>query len=137
MQPSQELHDLVVRTITQMAAKNFQAILDVCSREPGILHLGTDPKEWMENLAAFEAVARPAIEGGSGNMPTDLEIKTGQEGTVGWSACRYTGHLPNGAVLRFRLSNVWHQEGGTWKTVHSHISLGVPDELVMNIAQPA
>lgn len=137
MQPSQELHDIVMRTISEVAAKNFQALLATCSTEPGMLHIGTDPKEWLENLTAFEAVMRPAVEGGSGNMPTDIELKTGQEGTVGWSAFRYTAHLPNGAALKFRVTDVWHQEGGTWKVVHSHISLGVPDELVMNIAQPA
>jgi hypothetical protein len=137
MQASQEIHDLVVRSWQEMAAKNLPAILDMCSREPGVLFIGTAPKEWMESLAALEPIMRASLEGGSGTMPEDAQIQTGQEGTVGWAASRQTVRLPNGSALVIRATYVLHQEGGVWRVVHAHNSVGVPDELVMNIAQPA
>lgn len=137
MQPSPEIQEVVMRNLRDMATRNAQAMLDSCSREPGVVFIGTAPTEWMENLAELEAVARPAIEGGSGEMPADIQIQTGQEGTMGWAAYRYTVSLPNGRTFVLRASDVWHQEGGTWKCVHSHLSVGVPDDLVPSIAQPA
>lgn len=137
MQPSPEIQAMVMRSLRDMAAKNAQAILDSCSREPGVVFIGTAPNEWMESVAQLEAVARPAIEGGSGGMPADIQIQTGQEGTMGWAAYRYTVPLPNGRAFVLRATDVWHQEGGTWKCVHSHLSVGLPDELVPSIAQPA
>lgn len=137
MQPSPEIQALVMRDMRDMAAKNVQGILDSCSREPGVLFIGTAPGEWMENVADFEKVIRPAIEGGSGKMPADLQIQTGQEGTMGWAAYHYSVPLPDGRAVVLRASEVWHLEGGTWKCVHSHLSVAVPDELVHSVARPA
>jgi SnoaL-like domain len=36
--------------------------------------------------------------------------------------------LPDGQFLPTRLTGVLHQEGGEWKVVHLHFSVGVPDE---------
>lgn len=135
MQPSPEIREMVMRNMRDVAAKNVQGVLDTLSRQPGIVFIGTAPTEWMENPAAIEAVMRPAIEGGSGEMPADLQIQTGQEGSMGWAAYRWTGTLPNGKTFVLRGTDVWHQEGGAWKCVHSHLSVGVPDELVPNVAQ--
>lgn len=137
MQPSPEIQEMVTRNLRDMVAKNAQAFLDTCSHEPGVVFIGTAPNEWMESMAELEAVARPAIEGGSGRMPTDIQIQTGQEGTMGWAAYRYTVPLPNGRTFVLRATDVWHQEGGAWKCVHSHLSIGVSDELVPSIAQPS
>jgi hypothetical protein len=60
-----------------------------------------------------------------------------QEGSVGWIAARWTGHLPSGATIPFRATGVVHQENGAWKEVLFHASVAVPDEVVPSIAEPA
>ena len=50
-----------------------------------------------------------------------------QEGSVGWCADQARIVLPDGTEQRIRLTAVFHQEGGDWKMVQSHASLGVPN----------
>jgi hypothetical protein len=76
------------------------------------------------------------VENSSGKLPDDLEIVAFEEGTIGWSNMRYTAKLPNGGSFLIRWSNIYHQEGGTWKLVSGHISVGVPDDKVMTFFQP-
>jgi hypothetical protein len=137
MQSSPALRELFERSMREMAAKNAQAILDMCSREPGVVFIGTAPNEWMESLAALEPVLRASLESGSGMMPAEIQIITGQEGSVGWAAAQWKVRLPNGSAIMLRSTNVCHLEGGEWRAVHTHLSVGVPDELIMNVAQPS
>lgn len=136
MQPSPEIRDLVMRSLQWRAEQNVAAIMDVCSREPGFLCVGTQPSEWMTSLADTEAMVRAAVEGGSGRVPDDLVMEAYQEGTVGWAGYRWTLRLPNGASVILRETDVFHQEGDAWKLVHAHLSVGIPDEQVPSIARP-
>jgi hypothetical protein len=136
MQASPELRDAVMRSAQDFfVAKNIAAALDSYSREPGVLVLGTAPTEWFEGIAAAEGMLRASMEGGSGNMPPDLQLQAWQEGTVGWAAYQWTGRLPNGSTFKLRGTEVLHLEGGNWKMVQQHVSVGIPDELVPSIAQ--
>jgi hypothetical protein len=137
MQPSPELRALIEQSFRHLAAKNAEALLAQESHEPGTVFIGTDPKEWFESLAGWEPVVRTVAANSAGGMPADLQIQAMQEGTVGWAAYHWTGHLPDGRILTFRATSICHQENGEWKEVHFHVSLGVPDELAPNVAQPA
>lgn len=136
MQPSQELRDAVMRAVQDLVAKNASAFLGLYSREPGVIVIGTAPTEWLEGFAAFEPMLRATVEGGSGMMPQDIQIQAWQEGSVGWAATQWTGRLPNGGMIKFRNTGVFHLESGAWRCVHQHSSVGVPDNQVMSIAQP-
>ncbi|HEV2237811.1 MAG TPA: nuclear transport factor 2 family protein [Ktedonobacterales bacterium] len=135
MQPSPEIRDVVMRTLQQMSAKDVASLIDGGTREGAFLMIGTDPKEWLPSVAAAEPVIRASVEGGSGRMPEDVEVVAYEEGTMGWAAVRYAVRLPNGAALKFRFTDVYHREGGAWKLVHLHASVGIPDEQVMGLAQ--
>jgi hypothetical protein len=137
MQPSPELRQLIEKSFRDLATKDADGVLATMSGETGAVFVGTDPKEWFESLTAAEPVIRAVAAGGDGNMPADLSIQASQEGTVGWAVYRWTGHLPDGRTFQLRGTSVCHQDGGAWKTVHTHWSVAVPDELVGNIAQPA
>ena len=115
---------------------NVAALMDVCSREPGFLCVGTQPSEWYTSLADTEAMVRQAVQGGSGRVPNDVEIQAYQEGSSGWAGYRFSAHLPNGATIMLREADIFHQEGGPWKLVHANLSVGIPDDQVMSIAQP-
>lgn len=135
MQPSPEIRALVMRGMQLTAAKDLAGVMDLASREPGFLLMGTAPTEWFTSAAAAEPMIRASLEGGSGRIPENMEIEAYQEGSVGWAGVRWKSQLPNGAAITLRWSQIFHQEGGTWKLVHGHVSVAVPDELVMNVAQ--
>jgi ketosteroid isomerase-like protein len=119
----------------ETAAKNVQAIFDMCSRNPGALFIGTAPNEWLMGLAALEPVMRASMETSSGLAPTDAQIVAYEEGPVGWIAAQWNVRLPNGSTITLRATTVCRQEGGKWRAVHTHQSVGVPDDLVVNVAQ--
>ena len=135
MQPSPEIRALVMRGMQLTAAKDLPAVLDLATREPGFLLMGTAPSEWFTSAAAAEPMIRASLEGGSGQIPDNVEIEACQEGSVGWAGVRWRSQLPNGASIALRWTQIFHQEGGMWKLVHGHVSVAVPDELVMNVAQ--
>ena len=58
-------------------------------------------------------------------MPRNPKAFT--EGTVGWAADRPT-FVVGGKEIPLRLTLVLHREGGEWKVVQLHSSIGVPNE---------
>jgi hypothetical protein len=123
------------RSMREMQAKNAQAILDMCSRDPSALFIGTAPNEWLVGLAALEPVMRASLEAGMGLTPGDTQVVAYEEGPVGWVASQSKVGLPNGSSITIRTTTVCQQEGGQWRILHSHQSVGVPDDFVMNVAR--
>ena len=56
-----------------------------------------------------------------------------EEGTMGWVVDEPTFVLPDGSSFKTRITFVMRQEGGRWKLVHGHFSVGVPDEEVVEL----
>ena len=52
------------------------------------------------------------------------------ECSVGWTADRVMVMLPNGVGIPVRHTRFFHQEDGTWKMVHLHVSIAVPNESI-------
>ena len=67
-------------------------------------------------------------------IPGDLQCY--REGSVGWTADRPTLRLPGGAEIPLRMTTVFHQEGGEWKMVQFHTSIGVPNTESVGIDLP-
>jgi len=135
MQASPALRELFERSMRETAAKNVQAIFDMCSRDPNALFIGTAPNEWLQGLAALEPVMRASMETSSGMTPGDTQIVAYEEGPVGWIASQSKISLPNGSAITIRATTVCHQEDGQWRAIHTHQSVGVPDDLVMTVAR--
>jgi hypothetical protein len=55
-----------------------------------------------------------------------------EEGSMGWVADRPRAVLADGNAISTRLTGVVRQEG-QWRLVHIHISVGVPDEEVVEL----
>ena len=58
-----------------------------------------------------------------------------EEGSLGWFVDEPTFFFPDGSSMDTRLTAVMHQEEGRWKLVHMHLSVGVPDEQVVELQQ--
>jgi hypothetical protein len=64
----------------------------------------------------------------SGITIVDSDPLACSEGSVGWAADRFRLRFPNGTQVPFRVTIVFHQEGGEWKIVQWHSSIGIPNE---------
>jgi hypothetical protein len=94
---------------------------------PGVSVIGSGPGEGHDDrdswVHAYETQIGAAGLSLRGDDPTGYA-----EGTVGWGVDQPGFVLPDGSTLPTRLTAVLHEEGGEWKVVHLHFSVGVPDE---------
>ena len=70
--------------------------------------------------------------------PTGLRVEAGdlrawEEGSVGWLSDTPSFVLPDGTAIRTRTTAVMRREDGDWKLVQAHVSVGVPDEEVIEL----
>jgi SnoaL-like domain len=116
---------------------------DVASFAQGItsgndaLIIGTGPQEWLEGRETWIA----GYQGQIAAIP-EIRMEPGDprgyaEGALGWVADRPTFVLPDGATIPARVTAVLRLEDGAWKFVNAHFSVGVPDEVLMEMLQRA
>jgi ketosteroid isomerase-like protein len=135
MRQSAEVRDTLLRFYEVFSAGDLEGFAQVIAQEDeGIVVIGTDPAQWREGreqwLAAREAVIRE-MEGlrfEAGEKPHGYE-----EGSMGWVADRPRAMLPDGNAISTRLTGVVRKEEGEWRLVHIHISVGVPDEELVEL----
>lgn len=130
MERSQELLDVYTNAFAAMA--QGASFADYLSSFPDVSVIGTDPDElWIGRetvLQAFNA-DRKAAEG-RGIFYTPGTPQAWTEGDIGWVFDRPTLRMPGAPDLRLRVTFVSHRESGTWKVVHQHVSIGVPNNQV-------
>ncbi len=98
------------------------------SSHPATLVIGTAPGEWVTE--------RPRLR--FGFEAEGLAVEAGDpigyvEGSLGWVVDQPTFFFPDGSAMDARLTAVMHREDGRWKLVHMHLSVGVPDEEVVEL----
>lgn len=98
----------------------------------GLVFIGTDPDEWLEDLESIRQLMK--AQAGAGIKVEHGTPKAYEEGTVGWVADRGNFVLPDGAGrVPFRITAVFHREGGTWKLVQEHASVGQANTDVVGV----
>ena len=128
MKPSPEVKNVMLRMYEHYGAGDVDALLQLSSKEPGVLAIGTDPSEWWEG---FETIARvteaffPEMGGAVQIIAGDLNAF--EEGTAGWAADNGKLRLSNGQEVPIRITIVFHLEDGGWRIVQQHSSIGVPN----------
>ena len=130
MEQSDELRDLTLRFYEAATTGDLPFFERYVSRQQGAVFVGTDPNEWWVGYEAFVEAMRAQEEAIEGDGPQIVpeQIQAYREGRVGWVIDRDTFQLPNGTEVPFRNSAVFLQEGGEWKLVHAHASIGVRNE---------
>jgi ketosteroid isomerase-like protein len=58
-----------------------------------------------------------------------------EEGSMAWVADEPTIAAPDGSEVPARLTAVMRRDGGGWKIVHAHFSVGVPDDEVVSLTR--
>ena len=125
MEESVEIENIVLGLYESISKGDIGALEDLFSQQYGILAIGSDPAEWWAGhetiLRAFAAQPR-----GAGAKPILTgEINAFVEGTVGWASELRTISRAKDKEMKVRHTFVFHLEGGTWKIVQLHISIGV------------
>jgi hypothetical protein len=136
MRRSTEVRDALLRFYGVFSAADLESLAQIIAQEnEGVLVIGTDPGDWLEGREQWLA-AREALMGG---MWEGLRLEAGEEphgyeeGSMGWVADRPSIVMADGTTISTRLTSVVHQEEGEWRFVHVHLSVGVPDEEVVEL----
>jgi ketosteroid isomerase-like protein len=133
MPQSAEVRDTLLRFYEVFSTQDLQSLAQIVAQEAeGVLVIGT-AGEWIEGreqwIAATEALMHE-MEGF--RLEAGEEPHSYEEGSMGWVADRPRVVLPDGTIST-RLTGVVRQEEGEWRFVHLHLSVGVPDEEVVEL----
>lgn len=128
MQPSDAVRDAMLRFYDCLSASDVASFDDIVAPD-AVLIIGTAPGEWVTERDRMRF----------GFETEGLRLETGggtvayEEGSMGWVADEPTFHFPDGSVMKTRLTAVLRQDAGNWALVHMHVSVGVPDEEVLEL----
>jgi hypothetical protein len=56
-----------------------------------------------------------------------------EERSMGWVVDEPMFFFPDGSAMQTRLTAILHREDGAWELVHMHVSVGVPEEEVVEL----
>ena len=105
------------------------ALADLVADGDDVLTIGTDPEEWWEGHDRTAAVWKAQIEAMGGSIElVGGNPRAHESGDVGWFADRPSFVLPGGTEVPTRLTGVATREGGRWRLIQAHISMGVSNE---------
>ena len=123
MQQSADVRDAMLRFYDRLSASDVESFEE-------LVIIGTAPGEWVTERErmrfGFEA---EGVRLEAGENPAGYE-----EDSLGWFVDEPTFFFPDGSAMQSRLTAVMHREDGRWKLVHMHVSVGVPDEEVVELA---
>ena len=126
MEPAPELRDPILRLYDAFSRGDADVAERLTSRLAGLVFIGTDPDEWLEDIPSVRRLLQAQAGAGITVVPGD--VRAYREGSIGWAADRGVFRLPDGSEVPFRLTAVFRQEDGDWKLVQAHASVGVPNE---------
>ena len=134
MHESDDVRAAMLRFYERFSGGDPEAFGEMITTGDRALVIGTDPGQWAEGRDTWVAGYRSQIEA----IP-DLRLEAGDlrasaEGGMGWAADRPRVVLPDGTVLPSRLTAVLGREEGVWRLVHLHLSFGVPDDKLEELA---
>jgi hypothetical protein len=134
MRRSAEVRDTLLRFYEVFSAPDLEGFARIIAQEDeGILVIGTDPGDWAEGRGRWIAAREALTHSMKGlRLEAGEEPQGYEEGSMGWVADRPTAVLPEGPIST-RLTGVVRQEGREWRLVHVHLSVGVPDEEVVEL----
>jgi hypothetical protein len=118
----------MLRFYDRLSASDVASFDQLVSQDPATLIIGTAPGEWVTERDRLrfgfetEGVRIQAAQ------PVGYE-----EGSLGWVVDEPMFFFPDGSAMKTRLTAVLRREDGAWKLVHMHVSVGVPDDEVVEL----
>ena len=130
MQQSAEVRDAMLHYYERLSASDLTSFDELVSQDPATLIIGTAPGEWITEREGL----RHGFEIEGVRFEDKVPIAY-EEGSLGWVVDQPTLFFPDGSAIQTRLTVIMHREEGRWKLVHMHLSVGVPDEQVLELQQ--
>jgi ketosteroid isomerase-like protein len=124
MEQSPELKAATLRYYDAVSKGDAASMSRLLSNQSDVAVIGTDPNEWWTDLPAV----KQALKAQTGVKMLPGDISAYREGSVGWVADRGKLVATDGTEVPIRWTAVFHQEGGEWKLVQGHASIGVPND---------
>jgi SnoaL-like domain len=129
MEESAAVREGIQEFFARLSAGDMAGFDDVVSSHPATLVIGTAPGEWVTERDRLKFGFEAEGYRGDPDDPTAYE-----EGDLGWVVDNPTFHF--GPVdVNARLTAILRREGDRWKLVHMHVSVGVPDEEVLELRE--
>ena len=129
MKESRALVDAWQRFCAGITEGKIEEFDDIVSEKAHLI-IGTAPGENVSD--------RKAMKFGFETEGVTLESRSArgfEEGSLGWVIDEPRFGFPDGSGMDCRVTAVMRNEGGTWRLVHAHFSVGVPDEEVAELQQ--
>lgn len=113
------------RIIAAFESKDAETVRGLISQSADTLILGTDAREWLYGVEAFEVTVAQVAEAPDYRW-TLGRLEAFEEGNVGWVAADTTVHFGNRPEVAARVTAVFLLEGGVWRVVQWHASTPSP-----------
>ena len=128
--PSNEVRDTVLRFYQQMRGGGTAGFEELISKDPAVMVIGS-ANEWFVGREKLRGAFRLVNQGlEAGKNPVAYE-----NGDMGWFVDQPDWVFPDGSRFHTRFTAILQREAGTWKLVHWHLSVGVPDDEVVALQQ--
>ena len=128
MRESAEVAAFFVQWCERLSANDVASFDDLVSAGSATLVIGTAPGEWVTERDqlrfGFEA---------EGIRMEPMSPRGYEEGSLGWFVDEPKFYFPDNSFMRTRVTGVVRREDERWKVVHMHVSVGVPDEEVVEL----
>lgn len=128
MHESEVVRETMLRFYDRLSASDV-ASFDELVAPDAVVIIGTAPGEWVTERDRM----RFGFESEGVRLETGGALVGYEEGSMGWVADEPTFRFPDGSAMKTRLTAVVRQVDGRWSLVHMHVSVGVPDEEVVDL----
>jgi hypothetical protein len=129
MRESAAVVDAWLRFCEGVSNKRVDEFDDIVSDEAKLI-IGTAPGE--------KVTDRDAMRFGFETEGVTLQSRDAsgyEEGSFGWVVDEPRFGFPDGSGMDCRVTAILRNEEGTWRLVHAHFSVGVPDDEVVDLQQ--
>ena len=123
VRPSADVRDTVLRFYERMRAGDATGFDDLMSTDPALMVIGS-AGEWRTERERLRGVFRLRDQG----LEAGTDLLAYECGDIGWFIDRPDWAFADGSRMHTRFTAILHREAGSWKLVHWHLSVGVPDD---------
>lgn len=135
MRESADVRAAMLEFYDRLSAGDVDRFDDLVSSDPSAIIVGTAPGEWVAERDRMRyGFETEGVEIRPGRRAVGYAERD-EDRALGWFLDDPVFVFPETGPLDTRLTAVLRHEGGRWKLLHFHVSIGVPDGEVAELAR--